>query len=100
MEGYINLFINDYKSDGDNKPNFKGYLKIDGVDHEFALWPNREGKQGYSGKYKPKNTPEPVSNVTQADADKAWEEAKMKMTSPSVATNIKPSDLPDDDIPF
>jgi hypothetical protein len=53
MEGYINLFETDDKLG--NKPHFKGYVKIDGVDHEFALWPSRTGK-GFSGKYRPKTT--------------------------------------------
>lgn len=52
MEGYVNLFDNEH--DGTNRPHFKGYIKIDGIDHEFALWPNKDGKKGYSGKYKPK----------------------------------------------
>jgi hypothetical protein len=52
MEGYVNLFENSDKTG--NKPHFKGYLKIDGVDHEFALWPAKEGKKGFSGKYKVK----------------------------------------------
>lgn len=51
--GYVNLFQND-TSDNDKKPIFKGYLKIDGVDHEFALWKAKDGKKGYSGKYGPK----------------------------------------------
>ena len=51
-EGYVNLFQNEHE--GTNRPHYKGYIKIDGVDHEFALWPNKDGKKGYSGKYKPK----------------------------------------------
>lgn len=57
-EGYVNLFINEHE--GTNRPHYKGYLKIDGVEHEFALWPNKEGKYGYSGKYKPKQPKESV----------------------------------------
>ena len=52
-EGYLNLFVQeDYA--GTNRPHYKGFFKIDGIDHEFALWPNREGKKGFSGKFKPK----------------------------------------------
>ena len=51
-EGYINLFMCDDTSG--NKPTFKGFMKIEGVDHEFALWPNKNGKKGFSGKYKVK----------------------------------------------
>lgn len=54
-EGYVNLFANEHE--GTNRPHFKGYIKIEGVDHEFALWPNKDGKKGYSGKYKPKQEP-------------------------------------------
>lgn len=61
MEGYINLFEQeDYA--GTNRPHYKGYLKIDDVDHEFALWPNKEGKKGFSGKYKPKQA-KPITPV-------------------------------------
>ena len=61
-EGYVNLFEQqDYA--GTNRPHFKGFLKIDGVEHEFALWPAREGKKGYSGKYKPKQ-PKQQESVT------------------------------------
>lgn len=97
MEGYINLFDNNY-SEGSNRPHFKGFLKIDGIEHEFALWPNREGKSGYSGKYKPKQPKEPVSNVTQSDADKVWEQAQQALQpkKESVAINT----LLDDEIPF
>lgn len=60
-EGYVNLFICDDTSG--NKPSFKGFFKIDGVDHEFALWPAKDGKKGFSGKYKPKeNKAAPASN--------------------------------------
>jgi hypothetical protein len=52
MEGYVNLFSNEHE--GTNKPHFKGFIKIDGIEHEFALWPNKDGKKGFSGKYKPK----------------------------------------------
>lgn len=50
MEGYINLFLNEHE--GTNRPHYKGYLKIDGVDHEFALWPAKDRKKGFTGKYK------------------------------------------------
>lgn len=61
-EGYVNLFVqNDYA--GTNRPHYKGFLKIDGVEHEFALWPAKEGKKGFSGKYKPKQA-KPVENVS------------------------------------
>lgn len=52
-EFYINLFAQeDYA--GTNRPHFRATLKIDGVDHECALWPNKDGKKGFSGKAKPK----------------------------------------------
>ena len=51
-EGFVNLFMCDDTSG--NKPTFRGNLKIEGVYHEFALWPAKNGKKGFSGKYKPK----------------------------------------------
>ncbi len=55
-EGYITLFDNT-PAEG-NRPHYKGYLKIDGVEHEFALWPAKDGKKGFSGKYKPREARE------------------------------------------
>lgn len=49
-EGYINLYENDDKSG--NRPHFKATFKIGDVWHEAALWPARDGKKGFSGKYK------------------------------------------------
>lgn len=52
-EFYINLFEQeDYA--GINRPHFKALFKIDGVEHECAFWPNKDGKKGLSGKAKPK----------------------------------------------
>lgn len=96
MEGYVNLFINDHE--GTNKPHYKGYFKIDGVDHEFALWPAKEGKKGFSGKYKPKTPKEESSNTTQADVDKAWEMAEKSVRKTEFH---QPAPFePDSDIPF
>lgn len=50
-EGYISIF--QVTDTSNNRPHFKGFIKIDGVDHDFAVWPSRTGK-GYTGKYKPK----------------------------------------------
>lgn len=97
-EGCVNLFENDH--DNTNRPHFKGYLKIDGVDHEFALWPNKDGKKGFSGKYKPKQAKEVDSNVTQADADLAWEEAKKKLESKTKAATQPIGEEFTDSIPF
>ena len=59
MEGFINLFVSD-NTEG-NKPHYKLLFKIDGVDHEAALWPAKNGKKGFVGKYKPKSPkPSPV----------------------------------------
>ncbi len=96
MEGYVNLFVQDNTEN--NRPHYKGFMKIDGIDHEFALWPAKDGKKGFSGKYKPK---EPVSNVTQADADKVWDDAKATMQSKAavkIASNPAPNF--DDEIGF
>ena len=52
-EFYINLFEQeDYA--GTNRPHYKALFKIDGVEHECAFWPNKDGKKGFSGKAKPK----------------------------------------------
>jgi len=66
MEGYVNLFDN--RPVEGNKPLFKGYFKIDGVEHEFALWAAKEGKKGFSGKYKPKEAKQTLHNEAKANA--------------------------------
>ncbi len=86
-EGYVNLFENDWA--GTNRPHFKGYIKIDGVDHEFALWPQKDGKKGYTGKYKPKQQKE--TSATGAIVD------EVKKQFPG-ATEVDP--LEGDKIPF
>jgi hypothetical protein len=42
-------------------PHIKGFITINGVVHEVALWPAKNGKDGsYSGNFKPKqDTPTP-----------------------------------------
>jgi hypothetical protein len=51
MNGKINLF--QCSDTSDKKPHYKGFISIDGVDHEFAVWPASTGN-GWSGTYKPK----------------------------------------------
>ena len=51
MEGNIALF--EVRDKSGNKPHYKGFLKIGGEDHEFAVWPSKSGN-GFSGRYKPK----------------------------------------------
>ena len=84
MEGFITLFDNT-PAEG-NRPHYKGYFKIDGVDHEFALWPSKSGKKGFSGKYKPKEAR--VSPETQTQLDAIYEEKPIK------------ANIVDDEIPF
>lgn len=73
-EGWVNLFTNEHE--GTNRPHFKGTFKIGGDWHEFALWPAKEGKTGYSGKYKPKQL---KAEPQQSDTDKAFAELEKKM---------------------
>lgn len=84
-EGYVNLFVNEDTSG--KKPHFKGYLKIDGVDHEFALWPAKDGKKGFSGKYKVRE----ARAIQTKDTDAAYAQ---------VAAALKPAQTLDDEIPF
>lgn len=54
MEFYINLFKSDNTEN--NRPHYKALFKIDGVEHECAFWPNKDGKKGLSGKAKVKQS--------------------------------------------
>ncbi len=79
-EGYMSLFVQEDFA-GTNRPHYKGYIKIDDVDHEFALWPAKEGKKGFTGKYKPKQ-PKPVNteaeNSIVEEAKKVFPGAEIK----------------------
>ena len=44
-DGTASLFQNDYKEDGDKRPDYTGKGKVDGDMKEFALW-KRETKGG------------------------------------------------------
>ena len=44
-DGTASLFQNDYKEDGDKRPDYTGKGKVDGEMKEFALW-KRETKKG------------------------------------------------------
>ena len=44
-DGTASLFQNDYKEDGDKRPDYTGKGKVEGGMKEFALW-KRETKNG------------------------------------------------------
>lgn len=80
-EGKINFYQCDDTSG--NKPHYRGYVEIDGVVHELAVWPAKNGK-GFSGQYRPKGERGAVN---------------AQAASPQAATPV--SDVVDDDlIPF
>lgn len=82
-EFFINLFDN-RPADG-KRPHFNILCRIDGVEHECALWPAKDGKKGFSGKMKPKGAR--VSQHSEAKAN-AYQ------TEPTAGTML------DDEIPF
>jgi len=43
-------FINDYKEEGDNKPNHKGQINVEGTLYDIAIW-NSETTEGKEYKY-------------------------------------------------
>ena len=32
------MFVNSYKEDGDNRPDFRGQLDVEGVEYKIAGW--------------------------------------------------------------
>jgi hypothetical protein len=64
-EFFINLFDN-RPAEG-KRPHFTILCRIDGVEHECALWPAKDGKKGFSGKLKPKEAR--VSQHSEAKAN-------------------------------
>jgi hypothetical protein len=85
MEFFINLFDN-RPAEG-KRPHFTILCRIDGVEHECALWPAKDGKKGFSGKLKPKEAR--VSQHSEAKAN-----AYQPEPAPSAGA------LLDDEIPF
>ncbi|MDZ4858051.1 MAG: hypothetical protein SGI88_03640 [Candidatus Hydrogenedentes bacterium] len=69
-EGFINLFAQ--QDTTGNKPHFRVLFKLDGVDHEGAVWPAKDGKKGFSGRFKPKQ-----ARTDSAPADDAVEDEGM-----------------------
>lgn len=84
MEGWINLYKNDDTSG--NRPHYKVTFKIDDVWHEAVLWPAKDGKKGFSGKFKPQE--KRVDKKTQETLD-------------TMKQSVEPTGaLLDDSIPF
>ena len=53
----ISLLKNGFKKDGDNKPDYTGSAKVDGVDMKAALWVNKtkDGKTQLRGNFQKKD---------------------------------------------
>jgi hypothetical protein len=49
------FFKNSYKVEGDNKPDYKGTIKIAGIEYELGIWKAKSGK-AYNIKATEKNT--------------------------------------------
>ena len=82
MEMWLNLFEQDDKTG--KKPHFKILCRdAEGVEHEAAFWPAKEGKKGYSGKLMPKEAYNPTPH----------NEAKANAFQPE-------HDVPAEEIPF
>jgi hypothetical protein len=37
------FYQNSYKEDGDNRPDYKGFIKIAGIEYELAIWKAKSG---------------------------------------------------------
>jgi len=40
------MFVNSYKEDGDNRPDFTGQLDVEGVEYKIAGWKRTSEKKG------------------------------------------------------
>lgn len=67
MEGKLNFREQEDKSG--KKPHFKGFITIDGEEHEFAAWPAKNGN-GFSGNFKPKQEREGSEQVGKSFAER------------------------------
>lgn len=80
VEFYINLFEQeDYV--GTNRPHYKVLFKLDGIEHECAFWPAKEGKKGYVGKAKPR---QPRSDKPKETAETIVEEIKKEFPNAEI----------------
>lgn len=74
ISGFIDLYWAD-QPEG-NRPNGKGWVKIDNVRYEFACWPDKKGRAGlYTGTVKPeraKEQPQHSYAPTPSADDDAW----------------------------
>ncbi len=82
MEFYINLYEQNDKSG--NRPHYRALMRIDGVQHECAFWPNKDGKAGFSGKTK----------VKEAKEQTPHNEAKANAYQPQPASELMDDDSP------
>jgi len=53
----MSLLKNGFKKDGDNKPDYTGSAKVDGVDMKASLWVNKtkDGKTQLRGNFQKKD---------------------------------------------
>ena len=53
----MSLLKNGFKKDGDNKPDYTGSAKVDGVDMKASLWINKtkDGKTQLRGNFQKKD---------------------------------------------
>jgi hypothetical protein len=52
------FYKNSYKTEGDNKPDYKGTIKIAGIEYELGIWKAKSGKAyniKVSEKYQPQS---------------------------------------------
>ena len=40
------MFVNSYKEDGDNRPDFTGTIDVEGVEYKIAGWKRTSEKKG------------------------------------------------------
>ena len=78
FDNVIVMFENEYYTEGGKSPKFKGKLTVNGVEKEFALWPNENnGKTFHSGKItepfvkSTPNAPTPKDPLRK-DRDTSW----------------------------
>ena len=53
----MSLLKNGFKKDGDNKPDYTGSAKVDGVDMKASIWKNKtkDGKTQLRGNFQKKD---------------------------------------------
>lgn len=83
-EGWGSIFKNDFKTEGDNKPSYKGKMMVNGKVLDVALWVKKSegGKSYFSIKVEEPYSPQPNNSTPPPPAGAGAEDESDGFTLP------------------